>query len=110
MTDLPTLTDGAVTLRPWREGDAEVAVAGHDELIAHWLGSPEAPTVEDQRRLVEEWRSAHDAGQTVAAFVIEHDAERDGRYAISLAAKPKAAASKPARATSKSGLLRRPDF
>jgi serine/threonine-protein kinase len=44
-------------------------------------------------------------------FRIGHNAERDGRYAISLAAKPKAAASKPPRPTaSKSGLLRRPDF
>jgi serine/threonine-protein kinase len=44
-------------------------------------------------------------------FRLEHNAERDGRYAISLAAKPKAAASKSLRPTaSKSGLLRRPDF
>jgi RimJ/RimL family protein N-acetyltransferase/8-oxo-dGTP pyrophosphatase MutT (NUDIX family) len=82
VTDLPTLTDGAVTLRPWREGDAEVAVAGHDELIAHWLGSPDAPTVDEQRRLVEEWRSAHDAGQTVAAFVIEHDSHQVGNVEV----------------------------
>jgi uncharacterized protein (DUF58 family) len=44
-------------------------------------------------------------------FRIEHNAERDGRYAIALAPKPKPALSKAARATSsKSGLLRRPDF
>jgi RimJ/RimL family protein N-acetyltransferase/8-oxo-dGTP pyrophosphatase MutT (NUDIX family) len=82
VTDLPTLTDGTVTLRPWREGDVEVAVAGHDELIAHWLGTPEAPTVEDQRLLVEEWRAAHDAGQTVAAFVIEHDGRQAGNVEV----------------------------
>ena len=29
MTDQPTLTDGVVTIRPWREEDVEEAVAGH---------------------------------------------------------------------------------
>jgi serine/threonine protein kinase len=44
-------------------------------------------------------------------FRIEHNAERDGRYAIALAPKPKPAISKaPRPAASKSGLLRRPDF
>jgi hypothetical protein len=44
-------------------------------------------------------------------FRIEHNAERDGRYAIALAPKSKPTASKAARPTaSKSGLLRRPDF
>ena len=36
----PTLTDGDVTLRPWRDADVPVAVAGHDELMAHWFGFP----------------------------------------------------------------------
>ncbi len=34
----PTLTDGVVTLRPWRHEDVDEAVAGHDEVIAHWFG------------------------------------------------------------------------
>ena len=34
MTDQPTLTDGVVTIRPWREEDVEEAVAGHDDLPA----------------------------------------------------------------------------
>ena len=38
MTDQPTLTDDTVTLRPWRDADVDVAIAGHDELIAHWFG------------------------------------------------------------------------
>ena len=82
MTDLPTLTDGTVTLRPWREGDIEAAVAGHDEVIAHWLGSPEAPSPDDQRLLVEEWRAAHDAGRLVAAFVVEHDGRPVGNVEV----------------------------
>jgi hypothetical protein len=44
-------------------------------------------------------------------FRIEHNAERDGRYAIALAPKPKPVVSRGPRPTaSKSGLLRRPDF
>ena len=58
--DQPTLTDGTVTLRPWRDEDVEVAVAGHDEVIAHWLGIP-APT------------AAPAAVDGVADFVVEHD-------------------------------------
>ena len=37
----PTLTDGEVTLRPWRDEDVAEAVVGHDEVIAHWFGWPE---------------------------------------------------------------------
>ena len=44
-------------------------------------------------------------------FRIEHDAERDGRYAIALAPLAKSKVVKAQRASSgKSGLLRRPDF
>jgi hypothetical protein len=44
-------------------------------------------------------------------FRIDHNAERDGRYAIALAPKPKPVISRAARPTaSKNGLLRRPDF
>jgi RimJ/RimL family protein N-acetyltransferase/8-oxo-dGTP pyrophosphatase MutT (NUDIX family) len=82
VTDLPTLTDGSVTLRPWGQGDVEAAVAGHDELIAHWLGAPEAPSIDDQRRLVEEWNAARDAGLTVAAFVVEHEGRPVGNVEV----------------------------
>ena len=34
----PELTDGLVTLRPWRDEDIERAIAGHDEEIAYWFG------------------------------------------------------------------------
>ena len=37
----PTLTDGEVTLRPWRDEDIEAAIAGHDAEIAHWFGFAE---------------------------------------------------------------------
>ena len=34
----PTLTDGTVTLRAWRDDDVAEAVAGHDDEMALWLG------------------------------------------------------------------------
>lgn len=85
MTDLPRLTDGTVTLRPWGEGDAEAAVAGHDEVISHWLGQTSAPTVDDQRLLVAEWTAAREAGLPVAAYIVEHEGRAVGHVEITSA-------------------------
>ena len=50
----PTLTDGVVTLRPWRDEDIEAAIAGHDEEIAHWFGFPQVrPSYERHKEAVE---------------------------------------------------------
>ncbi len=87
----PTLTDGTVTLRPWREEDIEAAVAGHDEEIAHWLGHDRAPTAAERRRSVDEWRAASARGETVAAYVIDHDGAAVG--AVELTPSSEAAAS-----------------
>jgi RimJ/RimL family protein N-acetyltransferase/ADP-ribose pyrophosphatase YjhB (NUDIX family) len=76
LTEQPTLTDGVVTLRPWRDEDVEAAVAGHDELIAHWSGrGPGEVTVERQRLAVDRWRRAYAENRSVAAFVIEAQGE-----------------------------------
>jgi RimJ/RimL family protein N-acetyltransferase/8-oxo-dGTP pyrophosphatase MutT (NUDIX family) len=75
----PTLTDGVVTLRPWRDEDAETAVAGHDEEIAYWLGFPSAtPSVEQQRASVDRWRAGYADGRSVVAFVIEAEGQVAG--------------------------------
>jgi RimJ/RimL family protein N-acetyltransferase/8-oxo-dGTP pyrophosphatase MutT (NUDIX family) len=72
----PTLTDGVVTLRPWRDEDVEHAVAGHDDLIAHWFGwSPDDMTVERHRAAVQKWQRAYAENRSVVAFVIEVDGE-----------------------------------
>ncbi len=48
------LTDGAVTLRPWRPGDAEaVLLACQDPLIARFVPIPQPYTDADARRFVE---------------------------------------------------------
>jgi RimJ/RimL family protein N-acetyltransferase/8-oxo-dGTP pyrophosphatase MutT (NUDIX family) len=70
----PELTDGVVVLRPWRDEDVDPAVAGHDEVIAHWLGwSPDDVTAERHRAAVDRWRKAYDDGRSVVAFVVTAD-------------------------------------
>ena len=76
MTDQPTLTDDKVTIRPWRDVDVDVAIAGHDELIAHWFGfDVVTPSHETHAEAVARWRRGWTEG-TVANFVIDHDGER----------------------------------
>ncbi len=68
----PTLTDGVVTLRRWRLEDVEEAVAGQDELIAHWFGwPPDGVTSERQVEAIRAWHRAYDDDRTVVAFVAE---------------------------------------
>ncbi len=69
--DQPTLTDGTITLRPWRDDDVAEAVAGHDEEMALWFGwPPEDVSVERHARAVEVWREDHAAGRRTS-FVVE---------------------------------------
>jgi RimJ/RimL family protein N-acetyltransferase/ADP-ribose pyrophosphatase YjhB (NUDIX family) len=69
----PELTDGVVLLRPWREEDIESAVAGHDEVIAHWSGSAAAgPTYEQHRSAVESWRLGYAQDRSRVGYVVEH--------------------------------------
>jgi RimJ/RimL family protein N-acetyltransferase/8-oxo-dGTP pyrophosphatase MutT (NUDIX family) len=72
--DQPTLTDGVVTLRRWRNGDVDEAVAGHDEVIAHWFGWPvDGVTPERQAEAITRWHRGYDEQRSVVAFVIEAD-------------------------------------
>src|SRR3954453_9725622 len=79
MTDVPpqpTLTDGVVTLRPWRDDDVPAAVAGPDEEIAFWSGvAGDAPSAERHQAAVEAWRRGYDDDRSVVAFVIEVDGQ-----------------------------------
>lgn len=72
MTDQPTLTDGTVTLRPWREEDAGEAVAGHDDLLAHWFGFDAPPSLEQHLDAIRRWRDDW-TNRRRAGFVIVHD-------------------------------------
>jgi RimJ/RimL family protein N-acetyltransferase/8-oxo-dGTP pyrophosphatase MutT (NUDIX family) len=68
----PTLTDGVVTLRPWRDDDIDAAVAGHDELIAHWYASP-VRTRETMHEAVRRWRLEYADRRSAVSFAVEHD-------------------------------------
>ena len=75
----PTLTDGVLTLRPWRDDDAEEAVAGHDDEMALWLGRRSADvSVDKQREAILAWRRDFAAGRRRTAFVIEHSGQLVG--------------------------------
>jgi RimJ/RimL family protein N-acetyltransferase/8-oxo-dGTP pyrophosphatase MutT (NUDIX family) len=79
----PTLTDGVVTLRPWRDSDLETAVAGHDEVIAHWFGDAGAtPTRDTMRAAVERWNAAYAEGRRLVNFALEHDGELVGTVEV----------------------------
>jgi RimJ/RimL family protein N-acetyltransferase/ADP-ribose pyrophosphatase YjhB (NUDIX family) len=72
----PELTDGVVVLRPWRDEDIDAAVAGYDELIAHWFGRRgKIPTWDTHKAAVDRWRAGYADNRAVVAFVIEHDGE-----------------------------------
>jgi RimJ/RimL family protein N-acetyltransferase/8-oxo-dGTP pyrophosphatase MutT (NUDIX family) len=72
VTDQPTLTDGVVTLRPFRDDDVEKAVAGHDEVIAHWFGWPaDSVTPDRMRQAIADWRTAYADDRSQVAFAIE---------------------------------------
>jgi RimJ/RimL family protein N-acetyltransferase/8-oxo-dGTP pyrophosphatase MutT (NUDIX family) len=68
----PTLTDGEVTLRPWRDEDVPDAVAGHDDLIAHWFGQPtDGVTPERMQQAIRDWRAAYADERSVVGFAVE---------------------------------------
>jgi RimJ/RimL family protein N-acetyltransferase/8-oxo-dGTP pyrophosphatase MutT (NUDIX family) len=70
VTEQPTLTDGSLTLRPWRDGDVEQVLAGQDDEIAHWAGRP-APSRDELAATVADLRTGWAEG-TAAGFVVEH--------------------------------------
>ena len=70
----PTLTDGVVTLRRWRADDVDEAVAGHDDVIAHWFGWPRnGVNAERMKTAIANWHIAYDDGRSEVAFAAEVD-------------------------------------
>jgi RimJ/RimL family protein N-acetyltransferase len=75
----PTLTDGVVTLRRWTLEDVEEAVAGHDEVIAHWFGWPvDGVTPERMSQAIERWHTAYAEGRSEVAFAVEAEGKLVG--------------------------------
>lgn len=77
MTDLPPqprLTEGPITLRPWRVEDADEAREQHDQEIAHWFGFPQVvPPRERQLQAIEDWHAGYADDRRVVGFVVEVD-------------------------------------
>ncbi len=67
----PTLTDGEITLRPWRDDDVDLAPALEDEQIAHWSGSPRVSTRDDLAAAVRRWHEQYDDDRSVVNFAVE---------------------------------------
>jgi 8-oxo-dGTP pyrophosphatase MutT (NUDIX family) len=75
--DQPTLTDGTVTLRPWRTEDVAAAAAGHDDVIAHWLGTTASDAVPVGVDGTTDFVVEHD-GTVVGSIRVEQDGEAGG--------------------------------
>ena len=70
----PTLTDGVVTLRRWRDEDIDEAIAGHDEEIAYWFGFPVVtPSYEIHKQAVDNWHTWYDEDRRRVNFLVEAD-------------------------------------
>ncbi len=73
MTDQPTLTDGVVTLRPFRNEDAEAAVDGHDDQLLLWFGQEQLPDYEGMREVFARWEREHEQGTRIALAIVHDD-------------------------------------
>jgi RimJ/RimL family protein N-acetyltransferase/8-oxo-dGTP pyrophosphatase MutT (NUDIX family) len=79
----PILSDGVVTLRRWELEDVEAAVAGHDEVIAHWFGRPvDGVTPERMRAAIEGWHAAYADDRREVAFVAEAEDRLVGAFDV----------------------------
>ncbi|MEV6414659.1 GNAT family N-acetyltransferase [Kribbella sp. NPDC051718] len=65
----PTLTDGELTLRPWRDEDIDVAHGLADDEMVRWFS--ETPSRSGLVEAVERWREQHADDRSVVNFVIE---------------------------------------
>jgi RimJ/RimL family protein N-acetyltransferase/8-oxo-dGTP pyrophosphatase MutT (NUDIX family) len=67
----PTLTDGELTLRPWREDDIDAAHHLADEEISRWFDFPGLPPRSGLVEAVERWHQQYDDDRSVVNFLVE---------------------------------------
>ncbi|MFC5263345.1 GNAT family N-acetyltransferase [Kribbella qitaiheensis] len=67
----PTLTDGELTLRPWRDEDIDLAYGLADDEMARWFDFPGTPTRASLAEGVERWRALYADDRAVVNFAIE---------------------------------------
>ena len=79
----PTLTDGQVTLRPWRDSDIDQARLAHDEEMAHRFGFPVViPPRAAQAAAIGRWRELYADGRRVVNFLIEYRGQAAGTVEV----------------------------
>jgi RimJ/RimL family protein N-acetyltransferase len=79
----PTLRDGDVVLRPWQAADIDVALSGHDEIMARWLDASEVNLSHDQHaEAVASWREQYADARRVVSFVVERSGDVAGRVEV----------------------------
>ncbi|HET6292139.1 MAG TPA: NUDIX hydrolase [Kribbella sp.] len=67
----PTLTDGDLTLRPWRDEDIDVAHGLADDEMVRWFDFPGIPPRSSLAEAVERRRQAYADDRSAVNFVIE---------------------------------------
>ncbi len=67
----PTLTDGELTLRPWREEDIDTAVGLHDDEMVRWFDFPGLPERSNMASAIEEWHRQYADDRRVVNFAVE---------------------------------------
>ncbi|MEV6281133.1 GNAT family N-acetyltransferase [Kribbella sp. NPDC051770] len=72
----PTLTDGDLTLRPWREEDIDVAHGLADDQMVRWFDLAGTPPRSELADAVEASRRAYADDRSVVSFVVELAGER----------------------------------
>ncbi len=71
MPPQPTLTDGELTLRPWRDEDIDLASGAERRRNARWLDLSGTPARAELSAAVERWRQGYADDRAVVNFVIE---------------------------------------
>lgn len=67
----PTLTDGDLTLRPWRAEDLDIAHGLTDDEIDRWFDFPRLPTSSGLAEALDRWQQQYADDRAVVSFVIE---------------------------------------
>ena len=67
----PTLTDGEITLRPWRDADIDLAEPLEDDEIRHWFDFSRASTRDDLVAAVRRWRNQYADDRSTVNFAIQ---------------------------------------
>ncbi len=79
----PTLRDGDVVLRPWRDDDVDVARLQHDDQIAYWFGlETVAPSAGRLQEAIDRWRAGYAADRRTVSFVVQRVGEVAGTVEV----------------------------